>query len=178
MEGQVLCRLLPSRDAPWRYPLPRPFDSIGEVVEEGFPSIKIFTTEVRPPSAGDVPRMVRAGHLHDLMTPHRGTGRHVAGSCRGRRHGAAHAPEACPGGAHRVAQHAAGAQRRIGGHVVSEGAAPGRVDRRAGLLRACERPGGSRGHRRGAGRRPVRCTGRPSTTTAASARRTTTRSSG
>ena len=47
---------------------PEMIDSVGEAVEEGFPSIKIFTTEVRPPSAGDVPRMVRAGHLHDLMT--------------------------------------------------------------------------------------------------------------
>ncbi|MDE0130773.1 MAG: amidohydrolase family protein [bacterium] len=47
---------------------PEIIDSVGEAVEEGFPTFKIFTTEVRPPSAGDVPRMVRTGHLHDLMT--------------------------------------------------------------------------------------------------------------
>lgn len=47
---------------------PEIIGSVGEAVEEGFPTFKIFTTEVRPPSAGDVPRMVRTGHLHDLMT--------------------------------------------------------------------------------------------------------------
>ncbi len=47
---------------------PRIIGSINEAVEEGFPTFKIFTTEVRPPSAGDVPRMVRTGHLRDLMT--------------------------------------------------------------------------------------------------------------
>ena len=47
---------------------PEIIDSVGEAVEEGFPTFKIFTTEVRPPTAGDVPRMVRTGHLHDLMT--------------------------------------------------------------------------------------------------------------
>ena len=41
--------------------------SMREAVEEGFPTFKIFTTDVRPPSAGDVPRMVRTGHLRDLM---------------------------------------------------------------------------------------------------------------
>jgi len=46
---------------------PEIIGSVGEAVEEGFPTFKIFTTEVRPPSAGDVPRMVRTGHLHDLM---------------------------------------------------------------------------------------------------------------
>ena len=47
---------------------PEIIGSVGEAVEEGFPTFKIFTTEVRPPTAGDVPRMVRTGHLHDLMT--------------------------------------------------------------------------------------------------------------
>ena len=46
---------------------PETIGSVHEAVEEGFPTFKIFTTEVRPPSAGDVPRMVRAGHLYDLM---------------------------------------------------------------------------------------------------------------
>ncbi len=46
---------------------PEIIGSVGEAVEEGFPTFKIFTTEVRPPTAGDVPRMVRTGHLHDLM---------------------------------------------------------------------------------------------------------------
>lgn len=47
---------------------PETIGSIDEAVEQGFPTFKIFTTEVRPPSAGDVPRMVRTGHLQDLMT--------------------------------------------------------------------------------------------------------------
>jgi dihydropyrimidinase len=45
----------------------RMIGSIHEAVEQGFPTFKIFTTEVRPPTAGDVPRMVRTGHLQDLM---------------------------------------------------------------------------------------------------------------
>ena len=48
---------------------PQIIGSIHEAVEDGFPSFKIFTTDVRPrASTGDVPRMVRSGHLHDLMT--------------------------------------------------------------------------------------------------------------
>ena len=38
-----------------------------EAVEDGFATIKIFTTNVRPPSARGSARMVRMGHLHDLM---------------------------------------------------------------------------------------------------------------
>ena len=46
---------------------PEIIGSIPEAVDEGFPTFKIFTTDVRPPTAGDVPRMVRTGHLRDLM---------------------------------------------------------------------------------------------------------------
>ena len=42
-------------------------EQLHEAVEDGFPSIKIFTTNIRPPSMGGEPRMVRMGHLHDLM---------------------------------------------------------------------------------------------------------------
>ncbi len=38
-----------------------------EAVEDGFATIKIFTTNVRPPSVRGTGRMVRMGHLHDLM---------------------------------------------------------------------------------------------------------------
>ena len=38
-----------------------------EAVEDGFATIKIFTTNVRPPSTRASGRMVRMGHLHDLM---------------------------------------------------------------------------------------------------------------
>ena len=38
-----------------------------EAVEDGFSSIKIFTTNIRPPAMSGEPRMVRMGHLHDLM---------------------------------------------------------------------------------------------------------------
>lgn len=47
---------------------PEIIGSTREAVEDGFPTFKIFTTDVRPPAAGDVPRMVRTGHLLDLMT--------------------------------------------------------------------------------------------------------------
>ena len=40
---------------------------LGEAVADGFPTIKIFTTNIRPPTADSQPRMVRMGHLHDLM---------------------------------------------------------------------------------------------------------------
>ena len=40
---------------------------VREAVEDGFASVKIFTTNVRPPSIRGPGRMVRMGHLHDLM---------------------------------------------------------------------------------------------------------------
>lgn len=46
---------------------PEIMGQIGEAVADGFPSIKIFTTNIRPPAADTQPRMVRMGHLHDLM---------------------------------------------------------------------------------------------------------------
>ena len=41
--------------------------SLHEAVEDGFSTVKIFTTNIRPPSTAGEPRMVRMGHLHDLM---------------------------------------------------------------------------------------------------------------
>jgi dihydropyrimidinase len=41
--------------------------SLHEAVEDGFPTVKIFTTNIRPPSTTGEPRMVGTGHLHDLM---------------------------------------------------------------------------------------------------------------
>jgi dihydropyrimidinase len=38
-----------------------------EFIEDGFASIKIFTTNIRPPAVAGEPRMVKMGHLHDLM---------------------------------------------------------------------------------------------------------------
>ena len=38
-----------------------------EHIQDGFASVKIFTTNIRPPSLSGEPRMVRMGHLHDLM---------------------------------------------------------------------------------------------------------------
>ena len=40
---------------------------LGEAVEDGFATVKIFTTNIRPPGTTGEPRMVRMGHLHDLM---------------------------------------------------------------------------------------------------------------
>ena len=42
--------------------------SLHEFVEDGFASVKIFTTNIRPPTTAGEPRMVGTGHLHDLMT--------------------------------------------------------------------------------------------------------------
>jgi dihydropyrimidinase len=40
---------------------------LGEAVEDGFATVKIFTTNVRPAASAGEPRLVRMGHLHDLM---------------------------------------------------------------------------------------------------------------
>ncbi|MDP6550144.1 MAG: amidohydrolase family protein [Dehalococcoidia bacterium] len=40
---------------------------LGEAVEDGFATVKIFTTNVRPAATAGEPRLVRMGHLHDLM---------------------------------------------------------------------------------------------------------------
>ena len=40
---------------------------VGEAVQDGFATIKIFTTNIRPPTTAGQGRMVRMGHLHDLM---------------------------------------------------------------------------------------------------------------
>ncbi len=42
-------------------------ETLHEHVEDGFASVKIFTTNIRPPEMTGEPRMVRMGHLHDLM---------------------------------------------------------------------------------------------------------------
>ena len=46
---------------------PNIMGQLGEAVEDGFSTVKIFTTNIRPPSTAGEPRMVRMGHLHDLM---------------------------------------------------------------------------------------------------------------
>ena len=40
---------------------------LNEFVTDGFASVKIFTTNIRPPAMSGEPRMVGTGHLHDLM---------------------------------------------------------------------------------------------------------------
>ena len=48
--------------------LPTPLlESLHEHIEDGFASVKIFTTNIRPPEMTGEPRMVGMGHLHDLM---------------------------------------------------------------------------------------------------------------
>ena len=42
-------------------------ESLHEHIEDGFASVKIFTTDIRPPEMTGQPRMVGMGHLHDLM---------------------------------------------------------------------------------------------------------------
>ena len=40
---------------------------LNEFVTDGFATVKIFTTNIRPPTSAGEPRMVGTGHLHDLM---------------------------------------------------------------------------------------------------------------
>ena len=42
-------------------------ESLHEHIEDGFASVKIFTTNIRPQEMTGEPRMVGMGHLHDLM---------------------------------------------------------------------------------------------------------------
>ena len=46
---------------------PNILGQVREAVEDGFATIKIFTTNIRPPTTAGSGRMVRMGHLHDLM---------------------------------------------------------------------------------------------------------------
>lgn len=46
---------------------PNIMGQLREAVADGFPTAKIFTTNIRPPATTGEPRMVRMGHLHDLM---------------------------------------------------------------------------------------------------------------
>ena len=46
---------------------PEILGQLHEHIEDGFASVKIFTTNIRPPSMSGQPRMVGMGHLHDLM---------------------------------------------------------------------------------------------------------------
>jgi dihydropyrimidinase len=46
---------------------PHILDSLPEHIQDGFATVKIFTTNIRPPELSGEPRMVRMGHLHDLM---------------------------------------------------------------------------------------------------------------
>ncbi len=46
---------------------PNIIGQLHEAVQDGFPTAKIFTTNIRPPATTGEPRMVRMGHLHDVM---------------------------------------------------------------------------------------------------------------
>ena len=46
---------------------PHILGQLREAVQDGFATTKIFTTNIRPPATTGEPRMVRMGHLHDLM---------------------------------------------------------------------------------------------------------------
>ena len=46
---------------------PNILGQVREAVEDGFATVKIFTTNIRPPTTAGSGRMVRMGHLHDLM---------------------------------------------------------------------------------------------------------------
>ena len=45
----------------------RTLESLHEYIEGGWSSVKIFTTNIRPPEMSGEPRKVGMGHLHDLM---------------------------------------------------------------------------------------------------------------
>ena len=127
---------------------PDVIEQIPEAIQAGFPSIKIFTTDVRPIGKG---RMIRIGHLWAIMET-------------AARHGgilAIHAEDDDlvmymyerleREGRTDIAQHAARPQRHVRGHLVPPRAAAGALRRgRRRLLRARERARRRRGHRRGA----------------------------
>ena len=65
---------------------------LGDAVADGFPTFKIFTTNIRPPATTGEPRMVRMGHLHDLMEQVQRLDAMLLVHSRGRRYGPAHVP--------------------------------------------------------------------------------------
>ena len=117
-----------------------------EYIEDGFASVKIFTTNIRPPSMSGQSRMVGMGHLHDLMEQVQRHGAMLMVHSGRRRHGPAHVPKAHRRGADRVVEHAPGPQQRVRGRVISPRIEGIRVDRGPGLLRSRQRHAGSGGH--------------------------------
>ena len=172
MAQQLLRRLLPPPDAPGRdtagnsRPAPRAHRGrvcFGEDFHHQHPA----SFHVGPaPDGGDgpPPRPYGAG-----ATPRSD----ADGPLGRRRHGPAHVPEAHRRGADRVVEHAPGPQQRVRGRVIPPGVEGFRVDRGPGLLCPRQRHAGSGGHSGVPGQGGCRSTGRPSTTTAASAPTTT-----
>ena len=88
---------------------------VGEAIQAGFPTVKIFTTDITPSRKG---RMVDFGDIWEIfkvLAANQGPRRDPF---RGQRHCHAHVCQADPGRPHRVREHGRGAQHAVRGRFV------------------------------------------------------------
>ena len=156
------------------------FGELAEAIQAGYPTVKIFTTDIRPHRTGPHGRLRR--HLGDVQGAGQG-GRARRHPRRGQRHRHAHVRQADPRGTRRLREHGGGAQRAVGGPDLPP-RDPARRERarhralhdaRVGRDRRCGDP---RGARQGVAdlRRepaPVHAATRPRTTSGRTGRSTT-----
>ena len=100
---------------------------LAEAIQAGFPTVKIFTTDITPSRKG---RMVDFGDIWEVFQVLRGERRPRRDPLRGQRHRDAHVRQADPRGPHRLRQHGRGAQHAVGGHLVPPRDPAGREGRR------------------------------------------------
>ena len=89
--------------------------SLAEAIQAGFPTVKIFTTDITPSRKG---RMVDFGDIWEVFQVLATKRRPRRDPLRGQRHRHAHVRQADPRGPHRLRQHGGGAQHAVGGHLV------------------------------------------------------------
>ena len=100
---------------------------LAEAIQAGFPTVKIFTTDITPSRKG---RMVDFGDIWEVFQVLEGERRPRRDPLRGQRHRDAHVRQADPRGTHRLRQHGRGAQHAVGGHLVPPRDPAGREGRR------------------------------------------------
>jgi hypothetical protein len=96
---------------------------LGEAIEAGHPTVKIFTTDITPSRRGRMVDFRR--HLGGVQGPGvKGWARRDPR--RGQRHRHAHVRQAVPRGPHRLREHGGGAQHALGGPQLPARHPPGR----------------------------------------------------
>jgi dihydropyrimidinase len=94
---------------------PEIFGQLAEAIRDGYPTVKIFTTDITPSRRG---RMVDFGDIWEVFQVVARAARPVRDARRGQRHRDAHVREADPRGPGRLRAHGRGAQRAVRGPLV------------------------------------------------------------